>query len=722
MSNLQTFINRKYSVALSAILLFCTPQVWAQTLGDYRSVASGNWSSLSTWQYYDGSAWAAATDYPGQNAAINDVTLQSPYTVTLDVDPNALGIQMSNLTVDLGAVLTDLAIALSYQVAPSSSFNINGTVNLSNTTIVSSSVYSGTFNIAATGTLSTHVVFFDKANNSGIATVTQRLINIFPINAVSNKGIWINLANSVLNFGGATVEAGLRVNSSGNTVNYYSSTTNQAIKAPVTRYFNLTLSGTGGTTKTLSANTIVSNTLAVQGNSGFDVGGFDLSVGGDWNYSSTGFFNARTNTVTLNGFIQQNIISTNFGGSGSTFYNLTINNTFATSPQINIHPFVSFVDRTLTMIAGNVNLNGNSLLHGSFAGALAPLVHSGLASAGWIYGGSYRRSLQNGVTIADGSLNGLFPVGTSQNFRPLYISSPTVAVNGSFVFVSVSSASNVTDVNITDTGGPIVRQHQGAWQVTSTATTGLFNINAGGNGFLYIGNVNDLRLSLASSVVGSAGINSGTTTFPLVQRTGLTPAQLTNNFYLGSVNKISSPLPVELITFTAEAEGNSVNLTWITRTELNCDYFTLYRSRNGIDFVPVANRKGAGTTKEQRTYEVNDASPWNGINYYRLEQTDLDGTKNSLDLISVEAQGINPIEYYPTRLNGGQKIHLQLQGLAPNVPVEISLMNAMGQSVDRYFIHTDQEGKFYGDIQMGDLSAGFYYLRLNQTILKILIE
>jgi hypothetical protein len=720
MSKQLTSTKSKWSMALAAILLICAPQVWAQTLGDYRSVATGSWSSNSTWQYYNGSAWVAATSYPGEIASINNVTLQSPFTITLDVDPNFNGFQMVNMIVNLGASLVDTAIALSYQVAPTTTFVVNGTVDLDNTTTLTSSVYSATFNIGSTGILSAHVVFLVAGNNSGTATITQRIVNLAAINAGTNQGIWINLSNSTLNFGGTTLEAGLRADNTGNTVNYYSASGNQTIRTPIINYRNLTLSGNGSRTKTLAAATTVAGTVAVQGNSNFSLGGFNLSVGGDWNYSSTGVFSPLTNTVTFNGSIQQNVINTG-SGSGTTFYDVTINNTFSTSPQINILTFVTFVDQTLTMLQGNINLNGNNLLHGPFAGALAPLVHSGLASAGWIYGGSYRRSLQNGATIPDGSVNGLFPVGTSQNFRPLYISSPTVAVNNGLVFVTPSSATNVTDVNIADTGGPIVRQHQGRWLITSTATTGLFNINAGGTGFLYIGNVNDLRLSLASSVVGSAGVNSGTTIIPFVQRTGLTPAQLSNTFYLGSVNKTSSPLPVELITFAGEQEGASVNLRWTTRTELSCDYFTVYRSRNGIDFLPVGTQKGAGTTKEQHTYQIQDQNPWQGINYYRLEQTDFDGTKNSLSLISVEANGTEAIQFYPSQLSRGQNVRLQLQGLAPQAQLEIHLVNATGQTMDQYPIKTDQEGRFFGDVQIGDISAGFYYLKLNQTIMKILI-
>lgn len=48
---------------------------------EYRSIASGNWSSLSTWQRYNGSAWVAATASP--TSAHNIITIQSGHTVTV---------------------------------------------------------------------------------------------------------------------------------------------------------------------------------------------------------------------------------------------------------------------------------------------------------------------------------------------------------------------------------------------------------------------------------------------------------------------------------------------------------------------------------------------------------------------------------------------------------------------------------------------------------------
>ncbi len=631
--------------------------------------------------------------------------------MTLDVNPvqNRIAI----LVIDSGGVLIDAGGAFNFTLHAITRITVNGTLTLTNTTDVTSKASSSALSIGATGLLSAWSVEANAANNFGTANIYQNITG----------GQWTNLVNSILRFRGSSISSTLVPSGLNNTVDYNSSS-DQTIKAPTISYFNLTISGSG--IKTLEANTVVQNNLSIQGSSSFYLGiSSNLSVGGNWNNSSTSTmaFVPTFGTVTFNGSSQQSIINTGHG-SGTILSSVVFANTSATIPQITISNSSGSLTRvttSLTMTSGVINLNnGGFAFAQNFFGGFV-LNHSGTSASGWFYNGTVYRLLGTNAAIAAGSNSGLVPVGTSTDFRPFYFSTVTPPTNPTLISITGPGTSSFVDVSLTDGASTIRRQNRSGWLANSFGN-GTYNIRAGGTGLGIIGNVADLRLTPATLVLGSAGTNSGTTSNPLVERTGLTLADLNTTFYVGSVNLVSSPLPVELITFDAAIEGSSVNLKWITRTELNCDYFTLYRSRNGIDFVPVASRKGAGTTKEQRTYEVNDASPWNGINYYRLEQTDLDGTKNSLDLISVEAQGINPIEYYPTRLNGGQKIHLQLQGLAPNVPLEIYLTNAMGQSVDRYFIHTDQEGKFYGDIQMGDFSAGFYYLKLNQTILKILIE
>ncbi|GLU42720.1 hypothetical protein [Allomuricauda sp. NBRC 101325] len=86
------------------IFVFACKTVSAQTLGDYRSIASGNWTSTSIWQVYNGTSWISATNYPGQLAGTNDVYIQGGYSVTLTSNiPNTL----NSLTVGDGTGATD---------------------------------------------------------------------------------------------------------------------------------------------------------------------------------------------------------------------------------------------------------------------------------------------------------------------------------------------------------------------------------------------------------------------------------------------------------------------------------------------------------------------------------------------------------------------------------------------------------------------------------------
>src|SRR5205085_2757633 len=66
--------------AALATLALALP-AFGQNGGDYRSVASGNWNSLGTWETYDGANWVPASATPtAANAGI--ITIQSPDFVT----------------------------------------------------------------------------------------------------------------------------------------------------------------------------------------------------------------------------------------------------------------------------------------------------------------------------------------------------------------------------------------------------------------------------------------------------------------------------------------------------------------------------------------------------------------------------------------------------------------------------------------------------------------
>lgn len=95
-------------------------------------------------------------------------------------------------------------------------------------------------------------------------------------------------------------------------------------------------------------------------------------------------------------------------------------------------------------------------------------------------------------------------------------------------------------------------------------------------------------------------------------------------------------LPIELTTFTAEPEVDLVNLNWMTSGEINNDYFTVEKSKDANEFVPVQIVDGAGNSSVNIEYSTADKHPYEGISYYRLKQTDYDGRSTYSQTVSVD--------------------------------------------------------------------------------------
>ncbi len=88
-----------------------------------------------------------------------------------------------------------------------------------------------------------------------------------------------------------------------------------------------------------------------------------------------------------------------------------------------------------------------------------------------------------------------------------------------------------------------------------------------------------------------------------------------------------STLPIELLSFTGTKRERDVRLDWSTATEANNDYFTIEKSYDGQMWEVVGTEPGAGTSLSRNDYSMLDPRPMPGWNYYRLSQTDLDGTR-----------------------------------------------------------------------------------------------
>lgn len=117
--------------------------------------------------------------------------------------------------------------------------------------------------------------------------------------------------------------------------------------------------------------------------------------------------------------------------------------------------------------------------------------------------------------------------------------------------------------------------------------------------------------------------------------------------------RVSSTLPVSLLSFDASLlNDNRVQLIWKTSREYNNQFFTIEKSKDGSRFTESAiiSSKGNGVTDQSYLWE--DINPFEGVNYYRLSQTDTDGKKTFFDIIKVNISNkIASIRAFPTFIN-----------------------------------------------------------------------
>jgi len=98
---------------------------------------------------------------------------------------------------------------------------------------------------------------------------------------------------------------------------------------------------------------------------------------------------------------------------------------------------------------------------------------------------------------------------------------------------------------------------------------------------------------------------------------------------------VSGTVPVKIRYFNATLNNDKVVLEWSTSQENNNKYFTVEKSNDGINFSVLGKVNGAGTSSVNHNYQLMDHTPWDGVNYYRLSQTNIDGNTNNYEVKTV---------------------------------------------------------------------------------------
>jgi hypothetical protein len=186
------------------------------------------------------------------------------------------------------------------------------------------------------------------------------------------------------------------------------------------------------------------------------------------------------------------------------------------------------------------------------------------------------------------------------------------------------------------------------------------------------------------------------------------------NAHIWALAYENSPLPISLLHFHAEARDNSyVHCSWTTVSERDNDFFTVERSRDGLTFEDVGDVQGAGNSHTTLHYNFDDLRPHTGLSYYRLRQTDFDGSETWSQAVPVVITRDVDVSVFPNP-NRGQFTILRSNA---DEALDLQLLDGAGRVVRQWSIPMGMD-RLAVDL---DAASGMYTVRWNGGQAKVIV-
>lgn len=169
---------------------------------------------------------------------------------------------------------------------------------------------------------------------------------------------------------------------------------------------------------------------------------------------------------------------------------------------------------------------------------------------------------------------------------------------------------------------------------------------------------------------------------------------------------VACPLPIELVSFNAQLNSQRiVDLTWITNSELNNDYFTIERRNSSSNWNEISEIDGAGTSTQTLNYFDQDRNPLIGTSYYRLKQTDFNGFYTFSDIRAISIDVSSNVLIFPNPTSN----RFQIEGSAEELSV-IMILDGLGRNITSELTIT-QLNENQLRIESSQLANGVYTIR-----------
>lgn len=433
---------------------------------------------------------------------------------------------------------------------------------------------------------------------------------------------------------------------SGNTISTITSASKSTTTASATLSMNgIYLASIG--------NSVAGNIISTLTNSSSTAGSY--SIAGIY-----GFINsAGTNTLTKNKI-------TGLGSAGTSASTIVVGIYIeGTSHGVNAYNNVILLDNGVS-VGNSVILNGirnistgTSVIYHNTSKVFGTAASSSGSSSAYFNGGANTIDLRNNIFQNIRTNSG----ATGKHYAINYSTTPTTVTAEDYNYLEASGTGGVTGYY-----GAADQAALSNWQTaSSTGTnnkTASININAAGK--TTNGTTSDI-------------VHTGTNLFATVADDYEATARATPNPCMGAF-ECPIELPIELLFFKAKYIKNNgiIHLNWATASEANNDFFTVEKTTDGKHYEVVEKIDGSGNSFFLKNYETFDIHPSSGLSYYRLKQTDYNGTYTYSDLetIFIDSDKLLSVTIYP---NPGELEHINMEVYSKTKKdVKIELFNEFG--------------------------------------------